>query len=183
MNLLAIDSAGSILSIAVSCGKNIFYKESETGSRSSESAMLIIDNVMTDASLKPDALNGVVCLSGPGSFTGLRIGYSIAKGLALSLSIPFTVVPTLDCMAYPFSNNNELILCAIEARKNAWYYSIYQNGISQSEIKTGGIEQINAENVRVIYKDRGYARELLEIGRTLDFSGNGGLFLGPEYFA
>lgn len=96
MNILAIDSATSILSVAVNNGENVFYKEDNTGARQSESAMLLIDEIMREADLKPSDLNGVVCMGGPGSFTGLRIGYSIAKGLALSLNIPFVAVPTLE---------------------------------------------------------------------------------------
>ena len=96
MNFLAIDSASSILSIAVSKGDEVFYKEvSSEDVRLSESAMVVINNIMKNADLKPCDLDGVLCMKGPGSFTGLRIGYSIAKGLALSLNVPFAVVPTI----------------------------------------------------------------------------------------
>ena len=177
--ILSIDSASSILSIAVNKGEQIFYKETQEA-RHSESAMAIIDSLMKDASLKPSDLAGVVCMKGPGSFTGLRIGYSIAKGLALSLSIPFGVVPTLDCMALPFRNDSEPVLCAIQSKKNAWFYSVYKDGIPQSGIKEGDIEQLEAENIRVIYKDRGYAKELLQIGLGLEFT-DSELVAGPEY--
>ena len=176
---LSIDSASSILSVAINKGEQIFYKETEEA-RHSESAMALIDDLMKTAALKPSDLAGVVCMKGPGSFTGLRIGYSIAKGLALSLSIPFTVVPTLDCMALPFRDENEPVLCAIQSKKNAWFYSVYKNGVPQSAIKEGDIEQLEAENIRIIYKDRGYAKELLEIGSKLEFT-DSELLAGPEY--
>ena len=179
MNLLSIDTASSIFSVAVGIGAETYYTETEAGVRHSEDAMVLIDEQMKKASLKPEDLNGVLCMGGPGSFTGLRIAYSIAKGLALSLSIPFASVPTFDCVSF---NTSGLVLTAIEARKNSWYYAIYRDNVLQSGIKEGGIEQINAENIRVIYKTRGYAKELLEIGKTLDFSDTGALFSGPEYF-
>jgi len=177
--ILSIDSASSILSIAVNKGEQIFYKETEEA-RHSESAMAIIDNLMKEALLKPSDLKGVVCMKGPGSFTGLRIGYSIAKGLALSLSIPFAAIPTLDCMALPFRNDNEPVLCAIQSKKSAWYYSVYKNGVPRSAIKEGSIEQLKAENVRIIFKDKGYAKELLQIGSKLE-STDTELLAGPEY--
>jgi tRNA threonylcarbamoyladenosine biosynthesis protein TsaB len=123
LNLLAIDTACSNLSIAVSSEHGIFYTETKAELRHSEIVMDMIDIQMKKASLAPSCLDGVVCMGGPGSFTGLRIGYSIAKGLALSLSVPFVAVPTLDCMA---SRYNGLVLSVIEARKNSWFFSVYQ---------------------------------------------------------
>ena len=139
MNLLAIDSAGLLLSVALSRGDEIFYEEAAEGMRQSELVMDFIDSLLKKASLKPCDLNGILCMGGPGSFTGLRIGYSIAKGLALSLSIPFATVPTLDCIACQLTINSEqstancgidaqspLQLAVIQARKNAWFYAFYK---------------------------------------------------------
>jgi len=125
MNLLAIDSSHSILSAAVSAAGEIFCEETKAGMKHSELVMELIDRQMKKARLSPDDLDGVLCMGGPGSFTGLRIGYSIAKGLALSLSIPFASVPTLDCMAFP-CRDRALILAAIEARKNTFFYAFYR---------------------------------------------------------
>jgi tRNA threonylcarbamoyladenosine biosynthesis protein TsaB len=124
LNLLAIDTACSVLSIAVSKDDEIFYTEAEAGLRHSELVMDMIDNQMKKASLAPSGIDGVICMGGPGSFTGLRIGYSIAKGLALSLSVPFIAVPTLDCMAFAFHSRG-FVLPVIEARKKSWFYSVF----------------------------------------------------------
>jgi tRNA threonylcarbamoyladenosine biosynthesis protein TsaB len=67
-------------------------------------------------------------MGGPGSFTGLRIGFSLAKGLALSLGIPFVPVPTLDCMAYPFTVWPGLVVPVIDAKKNAFFCALYRDG-------------------------------------------------------
>ena len=134
MNLLAIDSAAQILSVAVSKGDEIFYMETDALMRQSELVMGFIDNLMKQAALKPCDLNGVLCMGGPGSFTGLRIGYSIAKGLALSLSIPFAPVPTLDCIVSKLKDNCDasanpyLQLAVIQARKNAYFYAFFRGG-------------------------------------------------------
>jgi tRNA threonylcarbamoyladenosine biosynthesis protein TsaB len=126
MNLLAIDTACSTLSIAITKGEDILYTETEAGVRHSELVMDCIDSQMKKASLKPSDLDGILCMGGPGSFTGLRIGYSIAKGLALSLSIPFMAVPTLDCIAFPH-HNCSMVLPVIQARKNSWFFTIFKN--------------------------------------------------------
>jgi len=149
MNLLAIDSACSILSIAVSKGDDIIYTETDAETKQSEIAMECIDSQMKKTSLKPQDLNGILCMGGPGSFTGLRIGYSIAKGLALSLSIPFVPVPTLDCIAYQITTDNsaetfEIALTAIEARKNAFFYAFFRSGERLTPDTDGTAEQIIA---------------------------------------
>ncbi|HWM76502.1 MAG TPA: tRNA (adenosine(37)-N6)-threonylcarbamoyltransferase complex dimerization subunit type 1 TsaB, partial [Methylomirabilota bacterium] len=65
----------------------------------SERLMVAIDRVLTDAGWTVRDLEGLAVSVGPGSFTGLRIGLSTVKGLALALSIPIVAVPTLDAMA------------------------------------------------------------------------------------
>jgi len=114
--------------------------EADAKMKQSELVMNFVDSLMKKASLKPEDLNGVLCMGGPGSFTGLRIGYSTAKGLALSLSIPFVPVPTLDCIAYQLTENSEIAhfslltshsslqLAVIEARKNACFYAFFRGG-------------------------------------------------------
>jgi len=144
MNLLAIDSSTAVLSVAVARGEEILYTETEAGMKHSELVMDYIDSQMKKAGLKPKDLDGILCMGGPGSFTGLRIGFSIAKGLALSLCIPFAPVPTLDCMALP-CYNSDLVLAAMEARKNAYYYTLYRKGQRLKPDEDAGIVQIVSE--------------------------------------
>jgi tRNA threonylcarbamoyladenosine biosynthesis protein TsaB len=90
--------------------------------------MDIIDTLMKKAALQPCDLSGVVCTGGPGSFTGLRIGFTLAKGLALSLGIPFAAIPTLDCMVRPFSYWPGVAVPVIDAKKSAFFCALYQGG-------------------------------------------------------
>jgi len=69
-----------------------------------------------------------VCMGGPGSFTGLRIGFATAKGLALALGIPFAAIPTLDCMAWPFAVWPGTVVPVIDARKSAFFCAPYCKG-------------------------------------------------------
>ena len=88
--------------------------------------MVAIDRLLGDAGWAPRDLEGLAVAVGPGSFTGLRIGLSTVKGLALALAIPVAAVPTLDAMAatLPFA---ALPVCpTFDARKNEVYASLYR---------------------------------------------------------
>jgi tRNA threonylcarbamoyladenosine biosynthesis protein TsaB len=145
MNLLAIETAASILSVAVSKDKEIIVSETIEGTRHSELVMELIDSQMKKAGLSPKDLNGILCMGGPGSFTGLRIGYSIAKGLALSLSIPFAPVPTLECIVNNEQFKQGVTLAAVEARKNAYFNAFFKNGNRLTEDKDSELLQITDE--------------------------------------
>jgi tRNA threonylcarbamoyladenosine biosynthesis protein TsaB len=91
-----------------------------------ERLMAAIDQLLNDAGWTPRDLDGLAVSVGPGSFTGLRVGLSTVKGLALALSIPIAAVPTLDAMAamLPFAS---LPVCPVlDARKREVYASLYR---------------------------------------------------------
>ncbi len=92
----------------------------------SERLMAAIDQILTDSGWTARDLEGLAVSVGPGSFTGLRVGLSTVKGLALALSIPVAAVPTLDAMAamLPFAS---LPVCPVlDARKREVYASRYR---------------------------------------------------------
>src|SRR6267142_700788 len=92
----------------------------------SERLMAAIDQLLSDAGWTARDLEGLAVSVGPGSFTGLRIGLSTVKGLALALAIPIAAVPTLDAMAtlLPFA---ALPVCPVlDARKREVYASLYR---------------------------------------------------------
>ena len=173
MNLLAVDSFSSILSVAVCRADEIHYAQTDARTKHSELVMDMIDNQMKKASLGPSDLDGVLCMGGPGSFTGLRIGFSIAKGLALSLSIPFAPVPTLDCMAFPY-RDRALVLSAAEARKNTFFYAFYREG---ERLKPEAFQDEDARAEQIALEIQRYTEKV-----TLTGSGAASLYnlLPPE---
>ncbi|MCL2043249.1 MAG: tRNA (adenosine(37)-N6)-threonylcarbamoyltransferase complex dimerization subunit type 1 TsaB [Treponema sp.] len=134
MNLLAIDTAADRFSVAlaspggVSSGIDTWLFEADAGLRHSELILDSIDILFKMAALKPESLDGVICMGGPGSFTGLRIGFSTAKGLALSLGIPLAAIPTLDCMVWPFYSLPGIIVPVLDAKKQAFFCALYRDG-------------------------------------------------------
>jgi tRNA threonylcarbamoyladenosine biosynthesis protein TsaB len=92
----------------------------------SERLMLAVDRALGDARWSVHDLDALAVAVGPGSFTGLRIGISTVKGLALALALPVAAVPTLDAMAagLPFA---ALPVCpVVDARKGEVYVSRYR---------------------------------------------------------
>jgi tRNA threonylcarbamoyl adenosine modification protein YeaZ len=99
--ILAIETATEL------CGVALVDRHTCIASRTvveknihSERLMVLVDEVLREAGIAVGALSGIAVSIGPGSFTGLRIGLSAAKGLAYARSLPLLAVPTLDALAY-----------------------------------------------------------------------------------
>jgi len=132
MNLLAIDTASEKFSVALAAqrqgGRDTWLFEIDAGMRHSELAMDCAGELARKAGLEPGDIGGVACMGGPGSFTGLRIGFSLAKGLSLSLGVPFAAIPTLDCLARPLSAWPGIAVPALDAKKKAFFCALYRGG-------------------------------------------------------
>jgi tRNA threonylcarbamoyladenosine biosynthesis protein TsaB len=136
MNILAMDCAGPALQVAFSAGGNIYAMECEpreaaspsVPARHSELLLSFADALLKTAGFTPADIGMVACMQGPGSFTGLRIAYSAAKGMALALNVPMAVVPTLDCIAWPCRTFPGLVIPAIDAKKSRFFSAVYRDG-------------------------------------------------------
>ncbi len=94
--LLAIETATSICSVALAKnGKMIALHESMDAYAHSRVLTVFIEELVEEAGIEKKELSGIIVSNGPGSYTGLRIGISVAKGLAYALDIPIVTVPTL----------------------------------------------------------------------------------------
>jgi tRNA threonylcarbamoyladenosine biosynthesis protein TsaB len=92
----------------------------------SERLMPAIDRLLRDAGWAPADLEGIAVAVGPGSFTGLRIGLSAVKGMALALDIPVAAVPTLDALAALLPHAALPVCPVLDARKNEVYCCLYR---------------------------------------------------------
>jgi len=92
----------------------------------SERLLAAVDRVLADARWAPRDLEGLAVSIGPGSFTGLRIGVSTAKGLALALGLPIAAVPTLDAMAAAVPWAALPVCPVLQARRGEVYVSRYR---------------------------------------------------------
>ena len=126
MTILAIATATSVLQAAVSSGDDVRFIEYDAGLTHSEALMVLVDTLMKISGLDKRDVDLVACMKGPGSFTGLRIGYAAAKGLSLALGIPIVSVPTLDCLAARFSFWPGPVLPVIDAKKRRYFTALYR---------------------------------------------------------
>ena len=98
--ILHIESTSTICSVAVSKNSELIgLREYNNGYTHAENLHIFIKDLLIDYLLLPKDLAAVSISSGPGSYTGLRIGFSTAKGLAYSLKIPLVKVDTLKALS------------------------------------------------------------------------------------
>ena len=127
MKYLYIDTSSSFLYAAIVVNDNIISKVSEEyGQSLSEIALPKIAAMFENNNIKPTDINKIIVVNGPGSFTGIRIGITIAKVYAWSLKIKITTVSALEVMA--ISNNSKKVkVPIINARRGYVYGAIYDN--------------------------------------------------------
>lgn len=126
MKLIAIESSALTASAAIYEDGVIRAAYSTNFKKThSQTLMPMIAQIceMTETNLS--GLDAIAVSGGPGSFTGLRIGFATAKGLALALDKPLICVPTLDAMAYNFFGSEDIIVPIMDARRNQVYTGIY----------------------------------------------------------
>ncbi len=127
-NILAVDTASSIMSLCVKKDTSYFELNIDDGLKHSESLMNSIISLLDTAGLNKKDLDLLVCSEGPGSFTGLRIGMSTVKGLAFGLDIPYTAVVTTDYLAFGHDSFEGVVVPLMDARKKRFYCGFYSSG-------------------------------------------------------
>ncbi len=128
MLVLGIDTATQVCSVGLVSGEELVGEYLLNVKKTHSQRLLpLIDTLLSDVSIDKKELTGIAVASGPGSFTGIRIGMATAKGLAQSLDIPLTGVSTLDIIAARFVHTDYLICPLLNARRNQVYTAIYQN--------------------------------------------------------
>ena len=134
--ILHIETSTSVCSVAVSeDGKVIFDKDDRTGNNHAEALGSFVDEAMSFADSHAIPLDAVAVSGGPGSYTGLRIGVSMAKGVCYALDIPLISVSTLELMCVPVllryddMEENALLCPMIDARRREVYASLYDRAL------------------------------------------------------
>lgn len=129
--LLHIETSASNCSVCVSENDHLLTcVELNQDNIHAEKLIPFCDEALLQASLKYSDLHAISVSSGPGSYTGLRIGVSAAKGFCYTLEIPLIAVPTLEALAQGMSacsDNSELLIPMIDARRMEVYAAVYNN--------------------------------------------------------
>ena len=127
MKILGIDTSAKTSSVGI-CEDNQIIDELflDKGLTHSETILPMIDEILTRNGLSLDDIDALSVNNGPGSFTGIRIGVAVVKGLAFDKDIPCYEVSTLDSIAYNCKDKNGLVVATMDARRNQVYNANYQ---------------------------------------------------------
>jgi tRNA threonylcarbamoyladenosine biosynthesis protein TsaB len=136
MRVLGIDTSTSCGSIGLIENEQMLCEYSLEGKAShSERVLKTIDRVLEDSGVSLGDIDGLVISTGPGSFTGLRIGVSAVKGLAFATGKPVAGVSTLDALAQNVRYSPYFICPLLDARKGEVYSALYRNTEKDGLIK------------------------------------------------
>ena len=133
MRILALETSAKAVSAAVTeDGKVLCSGYQDTGLTHSRTLMPIVEAMLKNTGLTVQDCDAVAVAAGPGSFTGIRIGVSAAKGLAFAADKPCAAVSTLEAMARNVAHMDALVVCAMDARRDQVYNAPFNSG----EVKT-----------------------------------------------
>tara|TARA_B100001146_G_scaffold224131_1_gene240926 strand:+ start:41835 stop:42545 length:711 start_codon:yes stop_codon:yes gene_type:complete len=125
--LLCIETATTNCSVALGVDGHLVALKEDLGQNFSHAERLhvYIEQLLKEAKVSMSALDAIAISKGPGSYTGLRIGVSAAKGLCFSLGIPLISVPTLQSLAQQATAPNTIVVPMLDARRMEVYSEVY----------------------------------------------------------
>ena len=164
MKLLAIESSGLVASAAVFADDTIVAEFTVNNKQTHSQTLLpMIDQVVTMSGIDLKEIDAIATTSGPGSFTGLRIGAATAKGLGLALHKPIVPITTLEALAFRLAGREGNICPMMDARRNQVYAGVYRVGDMLLECVTGQ-KAVSIED---------YIAELNDLGDPVTVLGDG----------
>ncbi|MES2812403.1 MAG: tRNA (adenosine(37)-N6)-threonylcarbamoyltransferase complex dimerization subunit type 1 TsaB [Bacteroidota bacterium] len=132
--ILQIETATRNCSVALAKdGQTLVCKEiAESGYSHAEKLHVFIEEILQEAQLQFKDLSAIAVSQGPGSYTGLRIGVSAAKGLCYSLNIPLLAIDTLETLARKLTIEKGIIIPMIDARRMECYTAIFDQNFQKT---------------------------------------------------
>ena len=166
MKILALETSAKAVSAAVSeDGKILCSGYQDTGLTHSRTLMPIVEHILKNTGLTVSDMDAIAVAAGPGSFTGIRIGVSAAKGLAFAADRPAVGVSTLAAMARNVAFCDGLVVCAMDARRQQVYNALF-------EAKDGSLTRLTPDRAIALAE---LAEELKGDSRPMTVVGDGAL--------
>lgn len=164
MRILALDSSGLVATVAI-LEDDVTLAEYTVNYKKTHSQTLLpmLDEIVKMIEFDLDTIDAIAVSGGPGSFTGLRIGAAMAKGLGLALNKPLINIPTVDGLAYNLYGNTGLICPIMDARRNQVYTGLYRF--------ENGEFQVVEEQMAIAVQD--LVEKLNAYGEKVTFLGDG----------
>lgn len=127
MRILAFETSAKAVSVALlQDGKLLGEYVQNSGQTHSRTLLKLAEDLLHNCDLAPKDVDAVACAAGPGSFTGVRIGVSAAKGFAWGLELPCVGVSTLEGMVRNVAVADGLYCAAMDARRSQVYTALFQ---------------------------------------------------------
>lgn len=172
-----INSAHDMLTVALADGEKSFVRSFNEGNKKHNSLLMpAVENLLAEAEVSKNKLNFVGAVTGPGSFTGIRIGVTAANALSFAFNIPLIDVNSFELEAY---NIDGECLCAVDALHGNYYCAQCEGGrvVNAWFSEDKGLP----ENARLYDQTREYGTELLAIARGKAQKGEISAQLLPMY--
>ncbi len=160
--IFALDSSGQTGGVCVlSQGEILFERTLNEGLTHSQTLLPLMQKAFAEAKISPADVSAYAVSAGPGSFTGLRIGIALAKGMALGFGTPIVPVSTLRALAVSTGLQGRIV-CALNARRGQVYWAAFEQsrgngaplrlakdaaGVPEDIVKSGVLD---AENVFIV---------------------------------
>lgn len=193
MKTLCVDTASNKLSVAVTCKGDIFTVVNHNGRGTTSSNIIgCIDRALSLASLKLQDMDYIGAVTGPGSFTGIRIGISVMNAFHLALGLPLISVTAFEALSF---GERDRTLCLIDARHDCFYGAVSDNGVItdqkeytlvEAENFDGKIllnqqhDRLTGEAIKVI-EDEAYAEKFASVMHCKAKKGDTVPYLIPLY--
>jgi len=139
--ILGIETATEQVGVAIGGHEGVIATfEVARGRRHAEILTPAIEFVCRHADIGLDEIGCIAVDVGPGLFTGMRVGISAAKALALALRVPMIGISSLDLLAFPCRHTDRVVVPVIDARKSEVFWAMYRQ-------VPGGVQQVSAPTV------------------------------------
>ncbi|MFH1014824.1 MAG: tRNA (adenosine(37)-N6)-threonylcarbamoyltransferase complex dimerization subunit type 1 TsaB [Nitrospirota bacterium] len=189
MKILAIDTSTMLGGIAI-MDESLLIAESRLNVRSTHSERLVteIEHCLKQSGIKISDIDLFAVATGPGSFTGLRIGLSTVKGFSYATGKPIVSVPTLEALAWNFPYSKYPVCTMLDARKKEVYAALFrweegENFIRLINETSAKPEEFARDALRVTHDDKFiFAGEgaALYRDKIIEVMGEKAIFASPE---
>jgi len=185
MKILGIDTSSKYCNLGIIENEDIIMECSINGLIKKHSSALLpaIEEMLKKISLEIRDIDGIAITIGPGSFTGLRVGLGVAKGLSYAASIPLAGVVTLDVLVCNVAEISSMICPVLDARKGEVYFALYRGGNQLCKIVDYQCESIE----KLLYRLGKVQENIIFLGegtlkyknRLKDTMGSRAMFIHP----
>lgn len=161
MYTLFLSTHSHLITVALVSDENVLVKTQESEASHAVYLVPMIDSILKENNLSVKDIKDIVCINGPGSFTGLRIGLSVGKTMAYSLGVPIYLISSLT--SYLVSDNKLCDKICILEESKGYYISIFDkdNNVVKKECFVDDIDS---------YKNIYRVKEKLNVKKVVDYA-------------